>query len=124
MMEHEDGLLLKVNPPLRARPVPAVMLRRLLAGEIDWIETDHAPHTRKDKAEDHASGFPGFPFYPGFLKLLSENGMPKETVSRLTHDAICRAFGVTIAVSGRTPDLDLAREYPFDPYAARELTEV
>ena len=121
MMEQQDGLLLKVNPPLRAKPMPAVMLRRLLAGEIDWIETDHAPHTKKDKMEAHASGFPGFPFYPRFVKLLSQNGMPRETLLGLTHGAICRAFGVSIAASGRAADLDLAREYPFDPYAARDL---
>jgi dihydroorotase len=117
MMEHEDGLLLKVNPPLRAKPMPAVMLRRLMAGEIDWIETDHAPHTRKDKTEAHASGIPGLPFYPRFLRLLSENGMLAETLSLLTHDSVCRTFGIAIAPRGRPPDADLEREYPFDPFA-------
>ena len=117
MMEQKDGLLLKVNPPLRAKPMPAVMFRRLSAGDIDWIETDHAPHTRKDKAEGHASGFPGLPFYPRFVKMLTEEGMPRDTASRLTHGAICRAFGVTIAASDRAADMDLAREYPFDPFA-------
>jgi dihydroorotase len=121
MMEEKDGLLLKVNPPLRAKPMPAVMFRRLLAGDIDWIETDHAPHTRKDKTEGHASGIPGFPFYPRFLKLLSESGMPRERILDLTHGAICRAFGLAIPTGGREPDMDLAREYPFDPYAARDL---
>ena len=104
-------------PPLRAKPMPAVMLRRLMAGDIDWIETDHAPHTRKDKTEAHASGIPGLPFYPRFLKLLSDSGMPREAVMRLTHESICRAFGVTIPASARAGDPDLAREYPFDPFA-------
>jgi dihydroorotase len=117
MMEHQDGLLLKVNPPLRAKPMPAVMFRRLMAGDIDWIETDHAPHTRTDKTGAHASGIPGLPFYPRFLRLLSESGMQPGTISGLTHGAICRAFGVSIPEGGRTPDLDLAREYPFDPFA-------
>jgi len=121
MMEDEDGLLLKVNPPLRAKPMPSIMLRRLAAGEIDWIETDHAPHTREDKVEAHASGMPGLPFYPRFLAMLSENGMTARSIALLTHDAICRTFAVAIAALGRAPDLDLAREYPFDPFARLPL---
>ena len=122
MMEQESGLLLKVNPPLRAKPMPAVMFRRLMAGEIDWIETDHAPHTKRDKMDAHASGIPGLPFYPRFLKLLSESGMTATMISGLTHDAICRAFGISLTPGGRAPDLDLAREYPFDPFARGEIS--
>jgi dihydroorotase len=118
MMETADGTLLKVNPPLRPKPFPALMMRKLLEGQIDWIETDHAPHTREDKLERHASGFPGLPFYPRFMKLLAENGMTQERIDDLSHDAICRAFGITVKKSRRAADLDLAREYPYDPFAA------
>src|SRR5208283_496055 len=66
LMEEEDGILLKVNPPLRPKPLPALMLRRLRGGAIDWIETDHAPNTRRDTTDGFASGIPGLPFYPRF----------------------------------------------------------
>lgn len=117
MMEEPDGLLLKVNPPLRPKPLPALMLRRLRDGQIDWIETDHAPHTIMDKREGFASGVPGLPFYPRFVQMLRENGAAEDAVVELTHDAICRTFGVTVARSGRRAEDGLAREYGFDPFA-------
>jgi dihydroorotase len=117
MMEEPNGVLLKVNPPLRPKPMPSLMFQRLFDGDIDWIETDHAPHTRADKVEGFASGIPGLPFLPVFLRMLSERGMPAARIRELSHDAICRAFGLSIEASGRRPEPDLAREYPFDPFA-------
>jgi dihydroorotase len=117
MLEEPEGMLLKVNPPLRPRPMPAMMLQRLFDGDIDWIESDHAPHTRADKLEGFASGVPALPFLPVFLGMLAELGMPPARVAELSHGAVCRAFGLSVAASGRRPELDLAREYPFDPFA-------
>ena len=117
LMEEEDGILLKVNPPLRPKPLPALMLRRLRDGAIDWIETDHAPHTRRDKTDGFASGIPGLPFYPRFVRMLRESGMEEETLVGLTHGAICRQFGMTIARSSRPAEEGLAGEYEFDPFA-------
>ncbi len=117
LMEGEDGILLKVNPPLRPLPMPSLMLRRLFDGDIDWIETDHAPHTRKDKTEGFASGVPGFPFYPRFISLLRERGMTAARLDELTHDAICRVFGLSIPAQGRAPDLRLAKEYELDAFS-------
>jgi dihydroorotase len=118
MMSGPHGILLKTNPPLRMKPMPHQMLMRLLKGEIDWIETDHAPHTLKDKTEGHASGIPVLPFYPVFLGILRELGMGERRIDELTHDAICRTFGAEIANRKRKPDAGLAGEYEFDPFAA------
>jgi len=117
LMEEKDGMLLKVNPPLRPLPLPSLMLRRLFDGDIDWIETDHAPHTRKDKIEGFASGIPGFPYYPHFVALLKERGMSPARVNELTHDAICRVFALSIPARGRAPDLRLSKEYEFDAFS-------
>ena len=114
--ERADGVLWKVNPPLRPVPIPSVMLRRLLDGDIDWIETDHAPHTREDKLRGHASGLPVLPFYPRFIELLRRKGIDAGLLVRITHDSICRTFGLSIGSTGRRPDRDLAREYPWDPF--------
>lgn len=116
MMEKEHGILLKVNPPLRPLPMPSLMLEHLRQGHIDWIETDHAPHTRLDKTERHASGMPGLPFYPRFARMLSEKGISAQRIHELTHDAISRTFGITVKESGRAPELDLAGEYEYDPF--------
>lgn len=117
MMEVGEGLLLKVNPPLRPLPMPGIMLQRLVDGDIDWIETDHAPHTRRDKMEGFASGFPGFAFYPSFVRLLSQRGLSPERIRELTHDAVCRVFGLAIPASGRKPETGLQKEYEFDAFA-------
>ena len=68
MMESADGLLLLTNPPLRPPPMPSLMLERLCDGSIDWIETDHAPHTREDKMKRFACGLPGASLLPAVCR--------------------------------------------------------
>jgi len=118
MMEGKQGIMLKVNPPLRPLPMPSLMMQRLVSGDIDWIETDHAPHTLEDKRTGYASGIPVLPFYPHFVKMVERRGVSRERMTELTHGAICRAFGITIAESGRKPEMNLAGEYPFDPFTS------
>lgn len=43
-----DGL--KVNPPLRSRANADAVLQGLADGVVDFLATDHAPHTREEKA--------------------------------------------------------------------------
>lgn len=120
-MDGPSGMLLKMNPPLRPSPLPEVMMHRLLAGDIDWVETDHAPHTLEDKTLRHASGIPGFPFYPRFIRILRARGMSETLLQSVTHGAICAAFRLDIPDRRRTPDdaalRALAQEYPWDPFA-------
>jgi len=44
------GTLAKVNPPLRTRRDTIALLRALNDSVIDIVATDHAPHTKADKA--------------------------------------------------------------------------
>jgi dihydroorotase len=48
----------KMNPPLRSKADQAALIEGLLDGTIDFIATDHAPHTGEEKAE----GFELAPF--------------------------------------------------------------
>jgi dihydroorotase len=48
----------KMNPPLRAASDRAALIEGLLDGTIDFIATDHAPHTQEEKSE----GFTLAPF--------------------------------------------------------------
>jgi dihydroorotase len=116
-MDRPGGLALKTNPPLRPSPMPKLMLERLLAGEIDWIETDHAPHTLVDKTQGYASGIPCLPFYPRFIGYLRARGMGDELMGRVTHDAITAAFRLEIPDRRRTPEGGLAGEYELDPFS-------
>ena len=129
MMDGPDGVFLKTNPPLRPGRMPAAMLEGLFDGRIDWIETDHAPHSREEKgggaaasrggaaaSASFASGIPVLPFYPRFVRLLTDRGMPRERVEKITHEAICRTFGISVPRNGRAPAYDLSSEYEIDPF--------
>ena len=116
-MEGPAGLLLKMNPPLRPRGMRERMLAALLRGEIDCIETDHAPHTLHDKTRAHASGIPVLPFYPRFLEILAGLGMSAAALDAATHGWVEETFGLTVKRSGRAGERGLESEYPFDPFA-------
>jgi dihydroorotase len=126
MMEGEDGLLLKMNPPLRPKEMADGILKMLMDGRIDWIETDHAPHDLdektgkaldKDGKPIYASGIPVLPYYMTFLKHLLAKGMHPDRLRAVTHDNIAKAFRIDVPNSKRETLRDLTREYQFDPFA-------
>lgn len=59
--------MLKMNPPLRSANDRDAVYDGLLSGKIDWIESDHAPHTVLDKI----AGASGIPALAGILLLIS-----------------------------------------------------
>lgn len=54
----EDDAVWKMNPPLRGNEDLAALREGLLDGTLDFIATDHAPHS----AEEKAAGFKKAPF--------------------------------------------------------------
>ncbi|WP_163536738.1 dihydroorotase [Gracilibacillus sp. YIM 98692] len=59
----EDDANFKMNPPLRAQEDQQALIDGLLDGTIDFIATDHAPHTHEEKAngmEEAPFGIVGF----------------------------------------------------------------
>ena len=50
----ERGALAKVNPPLRGEADRYALIRGLKDGTIDFIATDHAPHSAEEKARELA----------------------------------------------------------------------
>lgn len=115
--ESKQGLLYKVNPPLRDADSSKKMLELLKEERINWIETDHAPHTLAEKLNSpYMSGFPGLPFYPHFLNYLKENGFSEEQLRNLTHRNICNTFGIDLPERDIIPDKTLHNEYEVDVY--------
>jgi len=99
------------------------MLKSLFEGNIDWIETDHAPHTKQDKLTNYASGIPGLPFYPKFIDYLMDNGMDESLIQKITHTNILEAFGMDKQFipnshgKNRMKDYNfLASQYDFDAF--------
>jgi len=59
----------KVLPPLRDKEHPSYLFNELKEGNVNFIATDHAPHTIEEKQDklNAPSGFPGFETYPLLL---------------------------------------------------------
>lgn len=92
------GLIYKVNPPLRSLQDIEKLRYCLLRGEIDWIETDHAPHAIGEKLFPlYLSGFPSLYLYKDFVtKFLPKVGASEELIKKMTHDNIVNAFSEKI----------------------------
>lgn len=93
-MKGQMGLIYKMNPPLRSREDVRDLRKRFLEGKIDWIETDHAPHSIGEKLySPYMSGYPSMCFYDEFLKNVKKMGATEELIQDMTHDNIVNVFG-------------------------------
>jgi dihydroorotase len=116
MMNNENGLLLKMNPPLRSKEARDGLLKMLLDERINWIETDHAPHLRSEKmTPPYASGIPGFPILPTLIQILHAKGASTGLLERITHLNICKVYGLNIQ-NRPINDIDLFSEYEINAY--------
>ena len=64
---------LKMNPPLRTEENRQRLIAALKAGELDFLATDHAPHTREEKLQGFAeapAGVPHLDTYGNFVAWL------------------------------------------------------
>ena len=119
----EDGRF-KMNPPLRAREDRDALIEGLLDGTIDMLVTDHAPHSREEKArglEKSAMGVVGLEtsFTASYTALVQTGILPLEKLVDLMHGAPMRRFGCgTELTEGQPADLtafDLTKTYTVDP---------
>ena len=134
----------KMNPPLRAREDRDALIEGLLDGTIDMLVTDHAPHSREEKArglEKSAMGVVGLEtsFAASYTALVQTGILPLGKLVDLMHGAPMRRFGCgTELAEGQPADLtafDLTKTYTVDPetfltmgratpFAGRALTGV
>ena len=121
-MKGSNGILLKVNPPLREKNMQKEMLRALLDGRIDWIETDHAPHTKEEKRFKHLSGIPVLQFYGTFIEILKNRGLGNSDLEDLTFNNIIEAFEIGKDSFKENPGAVKipVDEYGFDPFAGMD----
>ena len=136
------GSLLKMNPPLRSPDRRRAIYQALCNGRIDWIESDHAPHTLADKMAG-ASGIPALAGIPLLVAQLKATGVTQDRIDALTGGRFLEVTrinpvsGVGLASVNGSPKRDpftaltpeellrcagsLSQEYPWDPW--EELTE-
>jgi dihydroorotase len=95
MQKRPDGLLYKMNPPLRDKKSVEKLREYLVKGKIDWVETDHAPHQVGEKMfEPHMSGYPSLFLYKDFVEnFLPGLGVSAELIEKMTSGNILKTFG-------------------------------
>jgi allantoinase len=111
----------KINPPLRPRSEVDALWRRLAAGDIDLVSSDHvgwpAARKRGDDVFALAAGAPGVELIlPLMHHAITERGLPLPLLPRLLCEAPARRFGLWPHKGALVPggDADLV---VFDPDA-------
>ena len=92
------GTLAQMNPPLRSPHDNAVLWQALLDGVIDFIATDHAPHTLEEKSQGYPKTPSGMPGVETSLPLmLTQAKQGHCTVAQVSHwmsTAVAQAYGI------------------------------
>lgn len=119
VMKNPDGILYKVNPPLRDPLSKERLLQQFKESEIDILESDHAPHTYEEKTKGFMSGIPGLSSWPFYLQFLMNEGVSEELINESMYDNVNRIFGTNIPRLGHKSDLEKCianlQDYAFDP---------
>lgn len=87
-----NSLWYKVNPPIRGSEDVGGLWKHLFAGRIDWIETDHAPHTEEENLQKYHSGHPSLNLYTRLLQKLRSSGVSEDEIDNLTYHNAKRVF--------------------------------
>ncbi len=97
-LKGSHGLLYKMNPPLRSKRDVKALQRFVKKGLIDWIETDHAPHTIGEKLfKGYMSGYPSLYLYKNCVeKLLPSLGLSSKQIEDMTYNNIVKAFKLEV----------------------------
>lgn len=119
--DRANGILFKTNPPLRPEPMRGALYRALTDGRIDFVATDHAPHTLEDKLHRHASGVPGLGAMHLLRDRLAREGVDRRLLHRLFHGGAEEVYAVDIPETGRVGRRDALASYDVLPYALDEI---
>ncbi len=92
------GTLAQMNPPLKYERDREILWQALLDGVIDFIATDHAPHTLEEKARGYPNSPSGMPGVETSLPLmLTQAKADRCTVAQVSHwmsTAVARAYNI------------------------------
>lgn len=124
----QKGSLVQMNPPLRTAEDNAVLWQALLEGVIDFIATDHAPHTLEEKALPYPQSPSGMPGVETSLALMLTQAMQGKCtvaqVARWMSTNVAEAYQIAhkgaIAV-GYDADLVLVDLNHYKPVLREEL---
>ncbi|AFZ23722.1 dihydroorotase, multifunctional complex type [Cylindrospermum stagnale PCC 7417] len=122
------GTLAQMNPPLRSPHDNQVLWQALRDGVIDFIATDHAPHTLEEKAQPYPNSPSGMPGVETSLALMLTAAMQSKcTVAQVVHwmsKAVAVAYGIPhkgAIAPGYDADLVLVDLNTYRPVLREEL---
>ena len=81
----------QMNPPIRQESDRLILLDALKNGEIQYLATDHAPHTMDEKNQG-TSGLTGLDTYAPFLTWLMNQGISPEIIALVSSENPGRFF--------------------------------
>jgi allantoinase len=139
------GNLALVNPPIRERRHPEALWRGIADGSIDFIATDHAPHTLEEQSRPNVwqgvGGFAGVEtFLPLLLSQVAAGRLSLEDVARLTSARAAQVYGLwprkgSLAIGAdadialvdlkhrwRIDARDMHAKHPISPFEGWEIT--
>ena len=122
------GTLAQMNPPLRSPQDNEVLWQALRDGVIDFIATDHAPHTLAEKAQEYPntpSGMPGVETSLPLMLTAAQEGRctVSQVVNWMSH-AVAVAYGIPnkgAIAPGYDADLVLVDLNTYHPVRREEL---
>ena len=116
-MSGPDGILYKMNPPLRSAESRDKLFQSLRDGKVNWIATDHAPHTLGQKrGPGAASGITGLNRWDLFGEYLRHHDFADPLIEKLTFGNARERFDIDIDNSNRHTE-DRTKDYPVDFYS-------
>ncbi|MGB7086421.1 MAG: dihydroorotase [Phormidesmis sp.] len=122
------GTLAQMNPPLKYPRDRAILWQALLDGVIDFIATDHAPHTLEEKAKGYPNSPSGMPGVETSLPLmLTQAKANRCTVAQVSHwmsTAVAQAYNIPnkgLVEPGYDADLVLVDLSTYRPVRREEL---
>jgi dihydroorotase len=138
-----QGSRVQMNPPIRGKEDNAVLWQALRDGVIDFVATDHAPHTLEEKAKpypDCPSGMPGVEVsLPLMLTAMVAGRCTLAEIQKWMCSGPAAAYGIPnkgkilegwdadltlVDIDTRKPvrDEETFTKVRWSPYAGRELT--
>ncbi|MGA7935638.1 MAG: dihydroorotase [Kovacikia sp.] len=122
------GTLAQMNPPLRSPHDNEVLWQALRDGVLDFIATDHAPHTLAEKAQAYPNSPSGMPGVETSLAVMLTQAMQKRcTVVQVSHwmsTAVAKAYRIPnkgAIAPGYDADLVLVDLHTYHPVLREEV---
>ncbi|MDG2990144.1 dihydroorotase [Candidatus Synechococcus calcipolaris G9] len=94
------GSLAQMNPPLRTAEDNHLLWQGLLDGVLDFIATDHAPHTLEEKAQPYPQSPSGMPGVETSLPLM----LTQSQAGRCSLAQVVRWMSTAVAEAYKIPD--------------------